>query len=63
MCCQVVLDDFTLELPAGKVTALCGLSGAGECDKLLKSLLMYSTCFETTREALTKSTDYASLNL
>ena len=32
VCCpipQVVLEDFTLELPPGKVTALCGLSGAG----------------------------------
>ena len=26
---QVVLEDFTLELPRGMVTALCGLSGAG----------------------------------
>lgn len=25
----MVLDDFNLDLPAGKVTALCGLSGAG----------------------------------
>ena len=30
LCAQVVLEDFTLELPAGQVTALCGLSGAGE---------------------------------
>ena len=28
---QTVLSDFELEVPAGKVTALCGLSGAGEC--------------------------------
>ena len=27
---QVVLDDFSLTIPAGKVTALCGLSGAGQ---------------------------------
>ena len=27
---QAVLSDFKLEVPAGKVTALCGLSGAGE---------------------------------
>ena len=27
---QVVLKDFTLSLPEGKVTALCGLSGAGK---------------------------------
>lgn len=27
---QAVLSDFKLEVPAGKVTALCGLSGAGK---------------------------------
>ena len=27
---QVVLDEFSLTIPAGKVTALCGLSGAGQ---------------------------------
>ncbi len=27
---QAVLRELTLELPAGQVTALCGLSGAGE---------------------------------
>ena len=27
---QVVLEDLSLTLPAGKVTALCGLSGAGK---------------------------------
>ena len=27
---QVVLEDLTLSLPKGKVTALCGLSGAGK---------------------------------
>ena len=27
---QVVLDNLTLTLPQGKVTALCGLSGAGK---------------------------------
>ena len=27
---QAVLRDLSLHLPAGKVTALCGLSGAGE---------------------------------
>lgn len=27
---QAVLRELTLELPAGKVTALCGLSGAGQ---------------------------------
>ena len=26
----MVLDDFSLTIPAGKVTALCGLSGAGQ---------------------------------
>ena len=36
---QVVLDDFSLTIPAGKVTALCGLSGAGQ----LGSESTYST--------------------
>ena len=27
---QAVLEGLSLDLPAGKVTALCGLSGAGE---------------------------------
>ena len=27
---QAVLSDLSLTLPAGKVTALCGLSGAGQ---------------------------------
>ena len=27
---QVVLDDLSLTLPEGRVTALCGLSGAGK---------------------------------
>ena len=27
---QIVLKEFSLEVPAGEVTALCGLSGAGE---------------------------------
>ncbi len=26
---QLVLNDLSLRLPAGRVTALCGLSGAG----------------------------------
>ena len=40
---QVVLHDFNLKIPSGKVVALCGLSGAGKwmqccCDYCLKFL-------------------------
>ena len=30
MCVQVVLRDFNLEVPGGRVVALVGMSGGGE---------------------------------
>lgn len=43
-----MLDDFNLSLLAGKVTALCGLSGAGEtllilCVSNMQMLHVYVT--------------------
>lgn len=47
---QAVLKNLSLELPAGKVTALCGLSGAGQ---LIRSIAEphYGPCREVKEQA------------